>query len=693
MTEIRELLWPYDRLGDAITALARTGGLEPAPERLPEPTAMTPQQLTEWITAAGQLLEVEIERTILRHRDLPSELAAGRLLLARVPDGESSRFLAQVRPGVLLTPGMREQRVPQDAIRAAICGGIEAPAKENLGPVLDRAGLAGTDRARAERQLIRNQLALHPIVLWTCRTPVTAPWRKLFRQGPWLRSMIKLAVLQVLRLGAFLLAWRVIGQAVLTGRLEMGWLTAWALLLLTIVPLHMAGLWLQARFAIALGGLLKQRLLAGALRLDPETVLAMGAGQLLGKTMESSAVENLSLSGGFNGLIGLLELGAALAVFISAALVAPSLCLAVWLIFVAIMCRRYLARARIWTQTRISLTNALVERMVGHRTRLAQEDPSKWHEAEDQELGYYLAASQSRDRAEALLALVPQSWMVAGVASVAGTFLSDQASQTPLAAGLGAVLLANGAFRKLTGAAWQLMDAWIARDQIRDLAASAEIKEPSGSPSHANPPDGISAVEAQDVIYRYLGAEDPVLRRCSVRVGRGERVILEGPSGGGKSTLAAVMAGIRTPQSGLLLAGGLDRATIGSEGWRHRVALAPQFHQNHMITGPLSFNLLLGRPEPHTPSDQRDAEEICEELGLGPLLGRMPGGMAQVVGESGWQMSQGERSRVFLARALLQRADLVILDESFGALDPETRKMAVDCAIRRARSLLVIAHR
>ena len=61
----------------------------------------------------------------------------------------------------------------------------------------------------------------------------------------------------------------------------------------------------------------------------------------------------------------------------------------------------------------------------------------------------------------------------------------------------------------------------------------------------------------------------------------------------------------------------------------------------------------------------------CRALGLGPLLDRMPGGIYQMVGETGWQLSHGEKSRLYIARALLQSADLTILDESFAALDPE----------------------
>jgi len=70
-------------------------------------------------------------------------------------------------------------------------------------------------------------------------------------------------------------------------------------------------------------------------------------------------------------------------------------------------------------------------------------------------------------------------------------------------------------------------------------------------------------------------------------------------------------------------------------------------------------------------------EEVCRELGLEDLLQRMPGGILQSVGESGWQLSHGEQSRLFIARSLLQNADVVVLDESFAALDPENLRKSL----------------
>jgi ATP-binding cassette subfamily B protein len=77
---------------------------------------------------------------------------------------------------------------------------------------------------------------------------------------------------------------------------------------------------------------------------------------------------------------------------------------------------------------------------------------------------------------------------------------------------------------------------------------------------------------------------------------------------------------------------------------------------------------------------------------LGELLDRMPSGFQQMLGESGWQLSHGERSRMYIARTLLQKADLIILDESFGALDPENLYKALRTVLDHASTVLVIAH-
>ena len=175
----------------------------------------------------------------------------------------------------------------------------------------------------------------------------------------------------------------------------------------------------------------------------------------------------------------------------------------------------------------------------------------------------------------------------------------------------------------------------------------------------------------------------------NLTVYQGERILLEGASGGGKSTLAALLAGLR---AGVRLAAaerpGPPHPGLGLAAARHG---GPQFHENHILSGTLAFNLLMGRKWPRARRDRQRPSPV-RRLGLGTLLDRMPTGWMQHVGETGWQLSHGERSRVFLARALLQSAELTILDESFAALDPETLKACLKTAIDHARTLVVIAH-
>ncbi len=120
--------------------------------------------------------------------------------------------------------------------------------------------------------------------------------------------------------------------------------------------------------------------------------------------------------------------------------------------------------------------------------------------------------------------------------------------------------------------------------------------------------------------------------------------------------------------------------------------MAPQFQENYIFSETFAFNLLMGRRWPPQPADLELAETICRELGLDEVLDKMPSGLQQMLGENGWQLSHGERSRVYIARTLLQQADLTILDETFGALDPQNLKRALQTVLDRAPTLLVIAH-
>ena len=693
MTDLSHLAWPFSRAGDAIRALGRRGGLRVATANVVDPPPGAAEGA--WIEAAAQIMGLEAESVQTAYGEFESAIAGGRLLLLKTDHG----WLALMSGRRALGPDLRLHHVRAADVRRAVCRTMEEPALEKIDRFLAGTSVDPSRRERARQALLSAELAAQRLTWLQLRAPADGPLFESIRQAGVGRRMVALAAAHGAYLLLWLTAWWVIGAAVLQGHLDRGWLLAWALLLLTLAPLRVAALWQQGLIAIRVGGALKRRLLAGSLRLDPEAVLAEGAGRLLGRVLEADAVESLALTGGFTGVVAIAELLSAVAILVACGSSWMALALLGWLALAGCLGWTYFQRARSWTDVRLAMTGSLVERMVGHRTRLAQESPASWHVSEDRELDRYLESSEGRDRAEALLAtLIPQGWMLLGVALLAPVFLSDSAGPGALAATLGGVLLAYRAFRRLAAAFWQLVDAGIAWQQIRPLMSAASEPRLLGSPEYSAAPQAVAGavLDVQDVFYRYPLRESPVLNHCSLRVALGDRILLDGPSGGGKSTLVSVLVGIRVPQAGVMLAGGLDRPSVGERGWRRRVVAAPQYHQNHVITGPLLFNLLMGRPAPQTPADalraEREAVDVCREMGLGNLLDRMPGGVMQLVGETGWQLSQGERSRIFMARALLQDADLVVLDESFGALDPETMQQTLDCVLKRARSVLVVAH-
>jgi ATP-binding cassette subfamily B protein len=315
-------------------------------------------------------------------------------------------------------------------------------------------------------------------------------------------------------------------------------------------------------------------------------------------------------------------------------------------------------------------------------------------------LAAYLAASRALDRTAAVLtALIPRGWLVVGLLGLVPALVAGHATPMTVAIGVGGTLLAADACRKFAMGLGHLAGAGLAWHQVAPLVAAATRPQVGTPPAYSLPPEapldegrGAPLLEARALVFRHGGRGSPVLQECSLQMRRGERLLLAGPSGGGKSTLASLLTGVRQPESGLLLLGGLDLPTLGTAGWRRRVVATPQFHDNYLFAGPLAFNLLLGRRWPPQPADLQAAEGLCRALALGPLLDRMPAGLWQIVGETGWQLSHGERSRLYIARALLQGATVLILDESFAALDPETLSHVQQCVLEHAPTLLVIAH-
>lgn len=690
-------LWPGDKLGEALEALARASGHAVTREIDAPPPSLTTDALDDWLEMALRPLGLEAEAVHAAYRELVDVVReCGPALVRLEIDGVANFALllkGRGRAVTLLGPDLRRHRVEGSAIAERLCARQEAEVASDVDELLRMADVPARRRDVVRRALIEQHLSRPVGGVWLISALPGAPMLAQLRASRLGRYAVGMLLAHAVTYVLLITAWWLVGKGALEGRLEPGWLAGWMLLLLSIVPCELLVTWLQGRFAIGTGAVLKRRLLYGVMRLEPDEIRHQGVGGLLGKVIEAEAVESLALSGGAAVLLATVELAAAGFVLVVGGGVLLLVLLCAWLIFGATLAWRYYRRLRSWAHHRVNLTNDLVERMVGHRTRLAQLPRARWHEGEDQLVERYFELSREMDQlAQRTAALLPRGWMLLGVIGMAPAFVAGTATPVQIAVTVGGIWLGHLALTKIVVGLAQLGSAAIAWEQIAPIYRAAERPEEPGmlavAGTHAA--DG-PLMEARDVHFAYPD-RPPVLRGCAFSILDRDRLLLEGASGGGKSTLASLLAGLRQPDRGIILLRGLDRPTLGAHAWRKRVATAPQFHDNHVLTGTFAFNLLMGRSWPPRLRDLERAEELCQALGLGTLLERMPGGLMQTVGDTGWQLSHGERGRLFLARALLQDAELIVLDESFAALDPESLRQTLGCALERAPALLLIAH-
>ncbi|MFD5790439.1 ABC transporter ATP-binding protein [Streptomyces sp. NPDC127037] len=210
-----------------------------------------------------------------------------------------------------------------------------------------------------------------------------------------------------------------------------------------------------------------------------------------------------------------------------------------------------------------------------------------------------------------------------------------------------------------------------------------------GDPSVAPAPDVPYPVTVEGLTYRYPGSQEPVLRDVSLAIPAGGSLALVGATGAGKSTLAALIAGIGTPQSGSVRIGTTDLADVDEAGARALVSILTQ--ETHVFSGPLADDLRLSAPGS---SDAQLLDALCT-VGAADWVEALPEGLDTAVGEGGERLDVTKVAQVALARLVLARSPVVVLDESTaeagseGAAELERAVLAA-CA---GRTTLFVAHR
>ena len=707
---LADLIWPASRLGEAIEILARQGKLlvdaSPTLPAIPDLSTSDDETVGKWIDNIAFHLDLEAEATVAGYGEIDQFIRGAYPALMRLPDEEGQHQLqflvvlkANWRHVFLIGPDHSTYPVDPQHIRNTLCSPIEAPFLSHINDILNKLEITGQRPSRNRLTLTREiimQAGLATTTVgagWLLRPLPNTSLRgqaRYKRLSSYLFSSLGLILVwQLLQFSS----WLLIGRGALQGRFDWAWFLAWVLVMCTIAGIQWFTFNFQGNLFIKVGQLFKSVFLYGATQLEIDEIRYQGSGQFLAREMQASQLESVALIRGMNVVIYLfmiLTSGIFLAMG-AGGLMHVGLMLG-WMTLLGYISWRCLSLGQSWMQSYRQMTNDLVERMIGHRTRLVQENPDNWHTQEDQLLQDYLRITERINRIEVWVeAFIPNGWLVVGLIGITQSLATASAPPAQLALSIGGILLIYQALTSLTRKFSDFLTAFLSWDQIQPLLQAAR-RSVDDQFLEVVSDDEQTLIKAVNLGFRYPSRTTPVLQQCSLQIEQGDRLLLEGPSGGGKSTLAALLSGLYPPDTGMLLLWGFDPRTLGLKAWRRRVVSVPQFQENHIITESFAFNLLMGHRWPPLPEDLVEAEAVCRELGLGPLLDRMPEGFDQRVGDSGWRLSHGESSRLFIARALLQKPDLIILDESFGALDPENLERTMQCVLNRASTLLVIAH-
>lgn len=276
---------------------------------------------------------------------------------------------------------------------------------------------------------------------------------------------------------------------------------------------------------------------------------------------------------------------------------------------------------------------------------------------------------------------------------VIGVYLIDAGDLT-MGALIATVMLAGRATAPLSqvvGLALRYQQAKAAMSSLNSLMAMPVDRDITRE--YLPKPTISGQLNLKDVGFAYpappMKPNPPVLQGINLSIQPGERVAILGRIGSGKSTLLRVMARLYLPVSGQMFTDGLDVNQIDPADWRKAVGYVGQ--EARLFFGTLRENVMIGRPE-------ATAEEFLRVLrltGLDHVAGRHPQGINLPIGEMGDGLSGGQRQLVSLARSLLARPSLLLLDEPTSAMDGQTEAQFIE-HLKRAtegQTLVVVTHR
>ncbi|MFF9060643.1 NHLP family bacteriocin export ABC transporter peptidase/permease/ATPase subunit [Streptomyces sp. NPDC014882] len=240
---------------------------------------------------------------------------------------------------------------------------------------------------------------------------------------------------------------------------------------------------------------------------------------------------------------------------------------------------------------------------------------------------------------------------------------------------------------RLNGVAGRLQDF------AADVARLKDVEDFRADPLYDRRSGGDSTrrlrghVELEDVGFGYSPLDEPLLTGFDLRVGPGQQVALVGGSGSGKSTVSRLISGLYAPWEGVIRIDGRRLEDIPREALAASVSFVDQ--EVFLFEGTVRDNVALW--DPSIPDDA--VVEALRDAALYDVVVRRPGGIHGRVEQDGRNFSGGQRQRLEIARALVRRPSILVLDEVTSALDAETEQVVMDNLRRRGCACVVIAHR
>jgi subfamily B ATP-binding cassette protein MsbA len=218
---------------------------------------------------------------------------------------------------------------------------------------------------------------------------------------------------------------------------------------------------------------------------------------------------------------------------------------------------------------------------------------------------------------------------------------------------------------------------------IQELESREEPNEPT-----RDVPAEVDHVEFDDVRFSY-DDEEQVLRGVNFEVEKGEFIAFVGQSGAGKSTIVSLLARLYEVDEGEIRANGVPVHEMDIDEWRDRLSIVRQ--SPFIFNDTLRYNLTIGNRD----VTEAELDRVCEIARVDEFFDDLPNGYDTMLGDDGVRLSGGQKQRVSLARALLEDADLLVLDEATSDLDSnlEQEVQAAIEAMDRDYAMITIAHR